>query len=134
MANITLNFGVGTLNISVQVGDTLWLAPLSGRNQHGTNNPSLKAEKMTKLGVVAPGGVNRLLGRVTYIPEPGSPQTDAELDEMINTDDSYFFFAKDQRANTSGILGYYASIEYKNYTKRSAEIFAVGTNYAPSSK
>ena len=89
---------------------------------------------MTKLGVVAPGGVNRLLGRVTYIPEPGSPQTDAELDEMINTDDSYFFFAKDQRANTSGILGYYASIEYKNYTKRSAEIFAVGTNYAPSSK
>ena len=132
MADIKLNFGAGTLNISAQVGDTLWLTPLSTRGQYGTNNPSLKAEKMTKLGTI--NNIVRTLGKITYTPEPGSPQTEEEIDDMINTGDSYFFFAKDQRANTSGILGYYASIEWKNYSKKSAEIFAIGTNYAPSSK
>ena len=34
----------------------------------------------------------------------------------------------------SGILGYYASVEYRNYSRKKAEIFATGTEYAPSSK
>ena len=34
----------------------------------------------------------------------------------------------------SGILGYYALTEYRNYSKNEAEMFATGTEYAPSSK
>ena len=34
----------------------------------------------------------------------------------------------------SGILGYYALTEYVNHSKNKAEIFATGTEYAPSSK
>jgi len=44
------------------------------------------------------------------------------------------FFSKDRRVNTSGILGYYALTEYRNYSKNKAEIFATGAEYAPSSK
>jgi hypothetical protein len=34
----------------------------------------------------------------------------------------------------SGILGNYALVEYRNYSKKQAEIFATGAEFAPSSK
>ena len=129
MAIITLNFQ-GSLNISAQKNDIIWLAPLTS-GQSGSNHPNLSSpKKMTKLGVIT--NVNQLTGRIKY--EEEVPMTDQEITDMLNDSNSYFFFAKDQVANTSGILGYYASVVCRNYTKKSAEIFAIGTNYAPSSK
>ena len=46
----------------------------------------------------------------------------------------YIFFSKDNRANMSGILGYYALVEYRNYSKKQAEIFATGVEHSISSK
>mgnify|MGYP003138028651 CR=1 FL=1 len=50
------------------------------------------------------------------------------------TEQHYLFFSKNRAVNISGVLGYYASVEYRNYSKKKAEIFATGTEYAPSSK
>jgi hypothetical protein len=43
-------------------------------------------------------------------------------------------FSKDNKANMSSILGYYAEIEFKNNSKTEAELFSVGTEVFESSK
>lgn len=109
----------GNINVSLQIGDVLY-ATLLTNNQAGTN---------TNFGQrpVAVGIVETIHLGVITIDESGFPS-------ITLTDNHYLFFSKDRRANMSGILGYYASVEYRNYSRKKAEIFATGTEYAPSSK
>ena len=46
----------------------------------------------------------------------------------------FIFFAKDNRANLSSMLGYYNSIKFTNNSPTKAELFAVSCGYAESSK
>jgi hypothetical protein len=43
-------------------------------------------------------------------------------------------FSKDNKANLSSILGYYASVTFKNDSTDKAELFNVGTDVFESSK
>ena len=43
-------------------------------------------------------------------------------------------FSKNKLANYSGITGYYAEAEYRNFTTLPAEIFATAVEYVESSK
>jgi hypothetical protein len=43
-------------------------------------------------------------------------------------------FSKDRRVNTSGIIGYYAETELRNWSTLPAEIFAVQVDFVESSK
>ena len=43
-------------------------------------------------------------------------------------------FSKDNKANLSSALGYYAEVEMKNASPDKAELFAVGTGMFGSSK
>ena len=57
------------------------------------------------------------------------------LSTNYNGDDTQFiFFAKDNKANLSSLLGYYADIKFKNDSKTEAEIFGVGLEVFESSK
>ena len=47
---------------------------------------------------------------------------------------SYIMFSKDNKANMSSILGYYASVEYRNSSQIKSELFNVGTDFFESSK
>ena len=47
---------------------------------------------------------------------------------------AYIFFSKDNKANLSSILGYYADIKFKNNSTEYAEIFSVGVDAFESSK
>jgi len=47
---------------------------------------------------------------------------------------AFIMFAKDRVVNTSGIIGYFAKVEYRNYSTREAEIFATAVDYVESSK
>ena len=47
---------------------------------------------------------------------------------------SYIMFSKDNKANMSSILGYYAEIEFRNNSTTEAELFSVGTEVFESSK
>ena len=115
--NITIN--TTELNVSLQVGDILYTTLLNN-NQSGANTTS--GEKPIAIGIVT-----AISGTSVTIDTSGYPS-------ISITPNHYLFFSKNRAANTSGILGYYASVEYRNYSRKKAEIFATGTEYAPSSK
>ena len=119
MATYDITIDAGNLNVSLQVGDILY-ATLLDSNQSGVN---------TTFGnrPVAVGIITAIAGVIITI-------NDDDFPAITLTDNHYLFFNKDKAVNTSGVLGYYASVEYRNYSKKKAEIFATGTEYAPSSK
>jgi hypothetical protein len=120
MATITLDYD---LNISIQPGDMLYSAR-SIAGQSGSNN-SLAGGVNTKpmlMGEVT--DINHATNSFEYNPVAGAPAPD----------NRYLFFAKDKRVNYSGIKGYYAETEYRNYTTLPAEIFATAVDYTTSSK
>ena len=47
---------------------------------------------------------------------------------------SFISFAKDKKANTSSLLGYYMSVNFVNDSKEKAELFSVGSEIVESSK
>ena len=109
------------LNVSVQPGDILYSAKLLD-DQIGVNFPS-NTNKPQPVGIIT------LVDHFT-----NTIEVDTTGFVWVDTNGTYLFFGKDKIANTSGILGYYASVEYRNYSNKKAEIFASGTEYAPSSK
>jgi hypothetical protein len=53
---------------------------------------------------------------------------------LFNDHTAFIFFSKDNKANLSTILGYYADIQFKNNAKDYAEVFQVGMDVFESSK
>jgi hypothetical protein len=43
-------------------------------------------------------------------------------------------FSKDNKANLSSLLGYYAEVEFKNNSTDEAELFSIGSEVFESSK
>ena len=116
------------LNVSVQPTDVLY-ASLTPGGQAGVNHPSATQDtKPIAIGEVvdSPSPPNHF-GGTFWMETSGYPS-------VALTGQHYIFFSKDNRANMSGILGYYALVEYRNYTKNQAEMFATGTEFSPSSK
>lgn len=50
------------------------------------------------------------------------------------TGGSFIMFTKDNKVNMSSLLGYYASVEFRNSSNEKAELFSVGTSFFESSK
>ena len=113
------------LNVSIQPGDMVYTAELLS-NQAGRNNPSMATGVDTspkKYGVVTT--VNHQ-NRSIFVAAP--------FGGVTISSGSYIFFSKDNRVNTSGMVGYFAETEYRNYSKLPAEMFATSVNYVESSK
>ena len=109
-----------TLNVSIQVADILYGTTTNGgqsgiNHKRGTSAP-IKIGEITKIHHAA---------NIIYVDTDVSPTL---------IDQYYLFFNKNKVVSLSGILGYYALTEYRNYSKNKAEIFATSTEYAPSSK
>lgn len=109
-----------TLNVSIQVADILYGTATTG-GQSGINH---------KRGTQAPIKIG-IITKVHHANSTVYVKTDISPD-LINK--YYLFFNKNKAVSLSGVLGYYALTEYRNYSKNKAEIFATGTEYAPSSK
>ena len=75
-----------------------------------------------KLEVRSPADTLHVSG--TYSPDT---ETDCE-------DPSYIMFSKDNKANMSSLVGYYASVELRNNSLDKAELFNVGSVFTESSK
>ena len=113
------------INVSIQPGDIVYYTePVN--DQSGTNHPNSGATntKPRRFGIVV--DVNHDSYVVTVDTTGYSTVT--------LTDQYYLFFSKDRRANVSGIIGYFAETEYRNYTKQQAEMFATAVDYVQSSK
>lgn len=127
MALLTINFDV-KLNVSVQKGDTMYTSVIksTAQGQSGTNQPvgSNVNSKPFPIGIITVVGPGDTITIETsgYLPTP------------TITSSHYFFFSKDPVVNTSGIIGYFAETEYRNYSSSKAEMFATAVDYVESSK
>ena len=114
----------GGLNVSIQKGDTVYAAKLVG-GQSGTNHPGSGSTNTKPIAI----------GKVTSVNQSGGSIVIDTYSAISNfSGNSYIMFSKDNRVNTSGIVGYFAECEMKNYSTKAAEIFVVGTDYVESSK
>ena len=59
-----------------------------------------------------------------------------EIDEatVVPTTSDFIFFSKDNKVNLTSLLGYYASIKFKNNSTSKAEMFSIGCEISESSK
>ena len=121
MPAITLTFN-NPLNTSVQVGDVAYYANTTRVGVHHEKNLG---------GVIS-------LGPITNIIQWNGVNSFITSNMPINTvppvQGSFIMFSKDNKANMSSILGYYAEVEFKNNSKTEAELFSVGTEVFESSK
>ena len=117
-----------TLNVSIQPGDTIYYSVLDTNNgpQSGVNLQSSLMTKPIKYGVVM--SVNHNTKTVVV------NNTVGVTNPHLMGANVHVFFSKDRRVNHSGIIGYFAECELKNYSTKAAEIFVVGTDYVESSK
>lgn len=116
------------LNVSIQVTDIIYAARLVN-DQAGTNHITGIDTKPLAYGQVV--DVNFDTNTIQVQTTGYAPGLFAQIPDIRNY---YLFFSKDKRANISGMLGYYAEVEYRNHSKLPAEIFATATEFVESSK
>ena len=119
MPIISLNFPFA-LNVSVQVGDTAYYVPTATSAAFDVNSSA----------VIEIGSITSII--------PGPPSSmlvDTSLPTALypNSGD-FILFSKDNKANMSGMLGYYAEIKMVNDSQDKAELFRVSADYFESSK
>lgn len=115
MPNITLTFP--EINASAQVGDKAYYT--DGNVPSGGFN-------------VAPLASTKFLGEITAI-------TNSTVDILVPgqiplVGGEFISFVKDKRANTSSLVGYYASVKLVNNSTDNAELFSIGSEVSESSK
>lgn len=54
--------------------------------------------------------------------------------ELTPPNQPFIMFSKDNKANLSSLLGYYAEVEFKNNSTDEAELFSIGSEVFESSK
>ena len=118
MPTITITFN-SPLNTSLQVGDTAYYVPTVGQSGFDVNSSNIiEIGGITNLNQISNTiSCSSILLPAAY-PKPGD----------------FILFTKDNKANLSSILGYYAEVTIKNNSKEKAELFAVSADYSESSK
>ena len=119
---ITFNLSIESLNTSLQVGDIIYYVPT-------TNPTTSNTYDIGSLNNVQEYGV---LTAITEIPGGFTLTIDSNLSAPVAT--NYIMFAKEKKANTTSLLGYYADIKFVNNSKKKAELFSVGSEVTASSK
>ena len=100
------------INTSLQIGDTIYYQQIN-----------VGSSKIIKYGIVENIGI-----KVVTIDKTANPNV---ADPSVG---DFVLFEKNKIANTSSILGYYASVKFENNSKDKAEIFAVSSEVTQSSK
>ena len=126
MPNITLCF-TNPLNVSVQIGDKAYYAATPNVGVH----PSAPLSSVFLIGNIINinpwNGFNACITcfmSPANFANPGPPPLGA-----------FIMFSKDNKANMSSVLGYYAELEFRNSSiTEHGELFGVGVGYTESSK
>jgi len=122
MPNITLSFQ-NPINVSVQVGDiAYYLNDITNLGLHTHSNQ----EDIIQIGEVL--DVNRTLNTILCNWNPNPTWA------LFPTSDKFIMFSKDNKANLSSLLGYYAKVRFTNNSTDEAELFSVGCEVFESSK
>ena len=118
---ITLTFNE-QLNSSLQIGDTVWYLNTNQAGGYDTAKSSLAK----KLGIVEEI-INQNQNNQIIISNNFSNQEP-------NLEGAFIMFSKDNRANTSSLVGYYAEVSLENNSRKKIELFAVNSEISQSSK
>jgi hypothetical protein len=112
---ITLTF-TDPLNVSCQVGDTVYYVPTATTGGFST---------ATHGNIVEIGVVSAIVGLVITV-----------TNNLVASVPSgaFILFSKDNKANLSSALGYYAEVKIKNNSNEYAELFSFGVDTFESSK
>ena len=131
------------LNISVQVGDVAyftnpWDVGTNPSAWPSTVTPHKTAEQQNiiKIGVITFINVwDEALGFSAITCDMEQTLYNAYFAQIsIVEPKSFIMFSKDNKVNLSSILGYYASVTFKNDSAEKAELFNVGADVFESSK
>ena len=123
MPAATLNFSA-PINVSCQVGDTVYYVTTTTSGGFTTNSGNI-----VEIGQI----------REIQSPTSNSPSiianTSLGYSELNGLTDKFILFSKDNKANLSSPMGYYASVKMTNDETASAgELFSVGVDAFASSK
>ena len=125
MPLVTLDFD-NPLNVSCQVGDTAYYVATGSDGGFTTNGSNSIVEVGTILQITTQNSDSTFNDRVIV----NSPTIDGFADTPAN----FILFSKDNKANLSSPLGYYASVKMTNNSTTEAELFSVGMDTFVSSK
>ena len=100
-------------NVSLQVGDALWRTPTN------TVGDRKYAQEPQYVGIVS---------------EVGNDFVKVTDEQSVPSAHDFLMFQKNKMVNNTSLIGYYAEVELKNNSLEHAELFAVGSEVAPSSK
>lgn len=114
----TITFN-GLLNTSCQIGDVAYYVPTTSSGGFLINSSSI-----VEIGVINSINVtNPLAPTITITNNLVSPPNGV-----------FILFSKDNKANMSSILGYYAEVKLVNSSTDEAELFSIGAEMFESSK
>ena len=117
MATVKLIFSYD-VNKSVQVGDIIYYVPVATSNAVNTATGYGNIVKMGDCLAIEKRAIT--VNHDDNMPAP--------------TTSNFIMFSKDNAANLSSILGYYADVKFVNESTSQAEIFSIGMEIFESSK
>jgi len=146
MPIVTINFN-RNLNVSVQVGDIAYFINPTDVGPTKTYTATKTPHKTgPQSGIIKIGEIIELdccTNMASYLTggyikcEMPQDLFNAYYDQIIDLTpgpSSFIMFSKDNKANMSSILGYYASAQFRNNSTDEAELFNVGMDIFESSK
>jgi hypothetical protein len=125
MAITNVQLAFDNVNVSAQVGDIVYYT--HGGNPAGGFNQASLANTI-KLGPIIAINGNTITVQYDDLDVGNGPVL------LAPSVGSFISFAKDKKANTSSLLGYYMSVNFVNDSKEKAELFSVGSEIVESSK
>ena len=117
MPDLTLKFNKD-INCSVQVGDNIYYVPSATSNNVSTATGYSN--------IVKSGDVLYVSKRYIVVNHDANVPAPADGD--------FIMFSKDNMANLSSLLGYYAEAKFENNSKGKIEMFGVSSEITQSSK
>ena len=111
------------INVSVQVGDTAYY--MASSQPLGTHTHSDQSD-IVQIGEII--AIDQATNTITCFWNPDPATASGPLAG------TFIMFSKDNKANLSSLLGYYAKVRFTNNSTDKAELFSVGCEVFESSK
>tara|TARA_Y100000592_G_scaffold45306_1_gene71858 strand:+ start:10 stop:2157 length:2148 start_codon:yes stop_codon:yes gene_type:complete len=109
-----LHFSI-PINSSLSIGDKIYSNNVNSVN----GSPTINVDNLN------------YIGEVIYI---GEDYIDVSTDGGVANTNSFVYFAKNQKVNSSSLKGYYASVTFSNESTEKIELFSIGSEVTESGK
>lgn len=134
---LSLDFNV-VINVSVQIGDIAYYAPVNVVGSTNDAHNTADLVNTTSLGkiiaIINPDLFDGTTSTINVFCDLVDPITNLPLPIATPPLGSFIMFGKDKRVNTNDLLGYYAKVKFVNNSPEKIEMFSAGSEIQESSK